>query len=784
MDDADHVNDDETPRVWRVGDPPLSGAPHLRLTSRKDPSSSRSWVIGVIMDLSGALIVSAPARRSGRADVIRGCIERVQRELLDLSYSGPLELSVRAKGFSPEQVTPTPGIPLVPLDPEETLQLAPASVEEVLRSLVADETEIARSARMTLWHRRMRTSPQMVFRHIDDQTCRTHELQTPAAPSRARLPVTVVVGLSGVGKSSLISALMGLAGEDLPPASTSRTTLCPISFRNTPDTQIYHLEVRFHPDREILRRVSDRLTDALETALREGRYPGDAFRSGSAEATPLARSPDSLFDLRFTLGRYDPGAEEWAETVRLLQELLRFARENGVSADEIYQFGLAEPVAKRVWGRIRHRINGLGFGDLLETAPGEFVFRYATRSRRAAIEAGRRFYAVGMPYAGKSFGPFCRRVVLSGPWISSPPFELVDNRGFDHEGSLDRVAGDDLVDEITAADRVLVVESAEKVGERQTMGLVARILADGEGEKVLFACTRGDIPLRRGVALEGHVATGLLNGLNTLDQSVGRNAVQVVRDTIRTHPPFLFGDLDQAFRLGEGGLLVAERDEEIDLDNASEAGRLIRLLSRETGSAPEEGGTETSLVFSEKKLRAALVAAWSEALDRCLTLYGPDDLTRGTLPWWTVKKEVRLVTRKVMELGEEVRMEDMALISEHAQAVSKAVSRLVDDPILPGEGGGAGQEEIARAGNRIRKGVRPVIEQAVIRRVLLSQLEDWVTARDYSMASYGPGSTLARAAMIRQILERASGERSALALIRGVGAGLLSAGAEFSGGVS
>jgi hypothetical protein len=766
------------PRVWRVGSPPLSGTPHLRFTSRKESGSTTSWTIGVLMDLSGAIIVSAPHKRAGRERTIGACVAAALAALRGVGYEGPVELSVRAKGFEPTEIPPVPGISLIPLEGEEMSPLAPSGVEEVLTALQNRDGEEVRDGRLRLWHRRACQSPHMIFRPINDQICVRHEVRITPPGRLRRLPVTTVVGLAGVGKSSLISALLGLAGEDLPPSSTSRTTLCPIAFRNTPETPSYWVRVRFRPEREIVLRITDRLTSALETALAAQRDPAEAFRTGSAEAEALMRSPDALFDLRFILGRYAETDLGWSGIIAQARDLLTLCVGSRVSGEELFEFGLTEPVAREIWGRIRSRIEKLPFGALSATGDG-LRFDYSTGSRKAAIEAGRRFYAVGMRYAGESFGPLCERVTLSGPWVPAPAFEIVDNRGFDHEGSLDRVAGEDMVDEIAAADRVLVVESAEKVGDRQTMGLVSRIIADGEGEKVLFACTRADIPLRRGADLETHIGRGLLNGLSALDEAVGPNAVQAVRDNLRKTPPFVFGGLDLAYEYGEGGLLAAPADEETEQDNAAEAGRLLRALCAGGGPDTERGDEGLSLVVSEARLRAALTRAWSDAYEACLRAYGPDRETRGGLHWSAIKAEVRRVTRNALDPEAAVQIGDMFLLSIYGDEVSAAISRVLDAAVPEGP---EDPVTVLRAANAQRRILRPLVDQGVIRRIILDHLDTWVAARDLSLITFGRGSTLERAELIRQVLQRGEASRPREEFERVVTSGLIASGASLRRG--
>ena len=765
------------PNLWRVGDPDLVGTPHLRFISRKDKGSGLSWMIGVLMDLSGALVVSAPVTRADRDLVLGACVGTMLKTLHDSGYSGPVELSVRAKGFREDEVPAPNRISLLRLEPEEMSPLVPSSVDEILTSLLIKESGTSRAARLIMWHKRSCLSPQMLIRPINDLLPVREEVKATPPPPAVRPPVTSVIGLAGVGKSSLISGLLGLAGEDLPPTSTSRTTLCPIAFHNDPGAQLFRLEVSLHAEKEQVRKVSDRLAAAVEIALERSGPVEEIFSPRSPEADVLMRSPDGLFDLRFTLGKFSAENELWAEILTPLRELLGFLRTEGVSGGEVYEYGLTEPVARALWGSVKTRITGLSFGEVTSEPDGGLTFRYASRNRKGVIEAGRRFYAVGMRYAGKSFGPFCRRVTMSGPWVAAQPFELVDNRGFDHEGVLEAVAGSELLDEIAVSDRVLIVESAEKVGDRQTMALVSRLISGGEGDKLLFAHTRADLPLSRGANLEGHVEAGLLNGLNALDEAVGHNAVQGVRDRIKRYPPLLFGHLDQAYELGEGGLLRAGRNEETDLDNAAEAGRLFRLLSAKPEGVEQEAGDALNMAFSEKKLRAALSAAWSESYITCLALYGPDEKTRGTLHWGTVKAEVRALTRAAFDPEAKVRQDLMLLLAEHLRAVSAAASRVIDAPLSGEAKEIADIVAIRAASNALRRQISPLLERAIIGRLVFSHLEDWVAARDLSMVSFGPGSTLERAARIRSILVGSATPKENSDFLKSVSAGLISSGA-------
>lgn len=729
---------------------------HLRFVARNDRATKTSWLIGVIIDTGGAIIVTAPIFGQSKVEAIKACVGKVMDHLSTKLTDRVIKISVRESAFSLEKLGPIPAKLTVTLLEGSEISTVPPNCVDVILDCILDDFGPKTKERLTQWQQQMARNPQMVFRPITDKLCEVHEIIPTIDRDLDSAPSTVVVGLAGAGKSSLISALMGFGEEDLPPANISRTTLCPMVFRNLPELKEYHFQASFHPKVELLRRINDRLEASLEIALSVPKGTDECFLPRSPEVNALARSPDAMFDMRAMLGPYREGSEYWQPIQHDLREMLDLLRENQVSSNDLHDFGLVQPLAEKILSSLIERITKLSFGRVRFNDQGDMVFRYTSNSRKAAIEAGRRFFASGMSYSGQSFAPLCRRLEFSGPWVESGSFEIIDSRGFDHEGSANALAGGDLLTEIANADRVLVVENAEKVGDRQTMSLVSHIIATGEGAKILFAYSRVDIPLRKGADIDRHLQEGLINGLNTLDQAVGPNAVEVVRKTVAAVPPFRFANLDQAFHLGTGGLLSADYDVDLDIDNAHEANRLFSILCLSPDVAASEiSAANVLLSYSGKKLEAALAAAWEDSYQNCEILYGPDEQTRGTLHWGTIKAEVRRVLRRLEPPEQDIALTDMTLLSEHAAVVAEHLSRLIDSPLSVSVSDDMTEptpEDVAFIANRLRRHLVPVTAQAIIHRIILDHLPGWYEARNFSFLNYGPGSTLARAKKIREIL--------------------------------
>ncbi len=109
------------------------------------------------------------------------------------------------------------------------------------------------------------------------------------------------------------------------------------------------------------------------------------------------------------------------------------------------------------------------------------------------------------------------------------------------------------------------------------------------------------------------------------------------------------------------------------------------------------------------------------------------------------------MTRNALDPESEVEIGDMLLLSFYAHEVSAAVSRVIDASEPDGSGG---KDAVLKAANALCRALRPLLEQGLIRRIILAHLDAWVAARDLSMLTFGRGSTLERAKFIRQILQR------------------------------
>lgn len=602
---------------------------------------------------------------------------------------------------------------------------------------------------------------------IDDDLSLEREVRTAPDLSLDH-PKTAVVGLSGSGKSSLISAMLGLVERNIPAAGASRTTLCPITFVNQP-SNVWTVDVEFLRREDILERVRQRIERAAILYLKK---PGPGRFLDREVTLTLLRSEDSTFDLRMIFG---PHPTQWRnnEAMRFILDrtlgtfwdiMERKGRgEDAFLADEEIHF-----LSSEITDAIAERIETTPFG-LFSTRDGSTestplfpeVFSYGSHALDAAISVLRRFTSTRPKHFGKLFGPLVKRVIFRGPILPDrKPFCLIDTRGFDHDGDLDHVAGRDVLDSIAMADRVLIVESAMKSGDRASMGLVAQIVASGQARKVFFAQTKVDELISSGVEPSHHIRNGLENGLNGLSEVVGRGAIESIRDTMQTAGIFSFGNLHRSMSVFQQGLAREAEDPDFLHDNAGQASRLLLLMS----SRPDEIAPEISVMSAGPTYEyAAILRAIRKALQEfeisVIRVYGDEGENSGPgTHWGRIKWNVRHMIRFFSAGPEELPSVDVMMITAmFHKALTSHVSGALDAPnswsweLQHDARGGRIREGIV---NSLRKHVSEAFLKHTIRIVILDMYQDWVATDALSWESFGPGSTYERSRMIRDITAR------------------------------
>jgi hypothetical protein len=601
--------------------------------------------------------------------------------------------------------------------------------------------------------KRLRTDPNARTFSVRDDIALRDQMHYVFDADLWTSPRTAVVGAAGSGKSSLISALIDMSGHDLPPSGLSRTTLCPIVFHNDSKIKNFRFEVECHSVSHVKEAVRSRLEEAARAALSSG-----TVSISDRAARILARSDDSTFDMRLIFGRLKHGNTVWSDILDMFNAALEDIRQEADPQAACDSSVMVDIISEDITYRIFAALKSLGFGRMQMRADGTpDRFGYASTSRIGMVEAGRRFFSASMRHAGKSFAPLCKRITFRGHFVPTRDFMLVDNRGFDHEGDLAQAAAADIMREVEAADRVMVIEDAAKVGSRATMELIAQIVAAGSGQKVFFVQSKADTVLDKGIDIEQHVRSGLSNGLAALRSRVGDMAIATLEENVARGAVYQFGNLDR-FEIPKGGLVNAAADDELGIDNAHEARRMFFLMA----SDPQQGPIIDISVL-QPQYDASLVGqfvrnAIGRAAAGIASRYGLDGDNAGhESHWGTIKAENRRVA-KMLEANdpEAVESEIAAMSWFESVAIVEGMSLMLDRPMAwhsllddADRKTVAMAEESVKA--ELRRHMSSTIHHIVAQIMLWSPRQVWRDAYALTQVTFGAGSTFERGRMLRTI---------------------------------
>lgn len=743
--------------------------------------------------------VNLPSR-----DMDRGALMVELRRLTDLEDEAPIEN---------QPVAIADGITMSAVSPGEAMIL-PHQRLECMRSVFSNEEELDGeeiASLLPLLHETLSIDRSIQHQIIDDDRCIKHEDQGgvyAAPPALLTGPRNAVIGLAGSGKSSLVSAMLGLQNHDLPPSGASRTTLAPINFaQRASDHFEIHVKLR-SPDevREQIRKLVERTMIVLSTLsgsnIDHFINNGVSFiakHEGVMEA--LTRSPDSTFDLRLIFGRLSRGgimADTWVEIIDMVHQgfhdiVLDLGSRSHVPLHEIDERHVAdhpqvEIIAEGLLDLVAERIEQIGYGRLVPDESGLLAttYRYASSDMMAAFSAARRFISTSKRHAGRVFSPIAAEVTISGPFLRDvPDFVITDNRGFDHEGRIGEVAGADVLETIRQSDRVVVIEDANKSGDRATMSLVAHIVSAGDASKVYFAQTKVDDVALKGVDPGAHIRDGIINGLNAISAVVGHDAVEEVKKNVSAEGVFSFANLHEIH--GEPGRGILDADDAGDHDNASHARRLIRLLACEEAAPASSQVHAAGPVFASDDIRQAVSNALDETTKAGIAYYGDEGMNQGgSVHWNTIKWEVRNMLRTaVVSDPHEIKPQCLALTSYMHDALLMNISGAIDAPVSWRDSSGfvlddasATTQRRDAVRNTLRRQMLDEIHRLAVNTTIFEFISKWREADMLSQDTFGPGSTYKRAELIREIMAQLRGYEETLTLfitseLRSLGAHVL-----------
>lgn len=623
--------------------------------------------------------------------------------------------------------------------------LPPATVERALvaATLPRDEAEALMSETISVIRERFMSDPNLAVPPIDDETPRAADETAAFHLGKAKIvfpPAALLLGGAGAGKSSLIGDLFGVRSSGIPPSGVSRTTLSPLVMTNlgrVPGRPAFIVAAFFRPRREIVGMIRQRIASAC-------------LASRSEVDQEMCAAPDQTFDLRTLLGPSRPRNARWSG-IRDAISHLRSLPQGPLYESFVNESLVLDDVAAAVADEILDTLKSLPFGELVEDETG-FVFLYASDNRAAAIEASRRFLSAKRKHWGRSFAAIVRETNVFGPFLPDyPDFSLVDHRGIDHANGEVPVP-DDVLAMAREVDRVIVVESCEKPGSRETVRALADLLSRGVSKPILFVGTKSDIVQSAGEDPAERVRNGLRNAMSAIGGMIGEGLAAQVAEDLKRCPPFVFGGMetpcDHPLASGAG-------------ENAESASALIAAISAPLARRDGPSAGEIGVAYNADGLKAEIDPAVLVVPDLAREIYGDNERNSADDNHWaTIKAEsVRLV--RAVANGEPVTCQSTRLTAQTSRLLVDAASRFLDRPSRVGRGGEEPDENCLRdALSALREHVSRAIDAFVVKEMIRGNLRKWKKSASLSLATYGKRSTYARGDAIRRMADE-FGEKAA-----------------------
>lgn len=651
------------------------------------------------------------------------CVEYLTGEFsAGISIAGARSAVCEEGAFPGVEILADGGIPPRVLEPVVSLPEIPQT-ERGTFLLEGLETIFLRSS----------SDPNVFAPSIDDETPTVHDLtrskKAGKFPDMSTIPSALMLGGAGAGKSTLTGELFGLRANDIPSSGVSRTTLSPILFTNTSDDYSFGMVVCLHEKEDARNIVRERISAAI-------------FAASNDVESELMTAPDQTTDLRCVLGTIRKNPGRWEEALRHVRQIRTLS---GVEHFEefVHESPIIDHIAQTVVDEVYEAIYALPFGSMTRSE-NELTFQYRSASKNAMAEASRRFISTKRKHWGQSFAPFVMWTWLSGPLVRGPEFTLIDHRGIDHENGSMPVP-EDVIGVAEQVDRIIVVETCEKPGSRETVRALADIFSRGISKPLIFVGTKSDIVTDAGEDPAEKMSKGIRNALTALGKSVGENAAAAVSRDLDHMPPIIFSGLDKASTTPLG-----ERDD----DNAEQALILLAAVSSPQSLSEKFSAREVGLTYDEETMRDAVISALALVPGIVRDHYGDDDKNSvAGHHWGTIKAESARLNRAMSE-GSKVTCQSSRLTAHVARDVIDSLSRFLDAPVSAGRGGRAfSKESVDQAVHDLRRSVSGRVESFIVRKLVFDNRKLWQKAMKLSFKTFGKGSTTARGNLIRKMAD-------------------------------
>lgn len=600
----------------------------------------------------------------------------------------------------------------------------------------------------------------------------------------------LLMGTTGVGKTSLLRHLMGTAAkrDRFPSTSTGKCTVA--------DTEVitahgeFEAVVTFFPKRQVRTYIEESILEASRTAWRDAmeeqiardllNHKEQRFRLGYILGSWIKSDPETdedeweeeeateLDDDELDAGPL-PTDDERSAMQRQLETYVAEIRSIAKSADAELTEEFGEPLAKqneadldaaaallveriqefaeysdlvdKILGEVLRRFDHLAEGRLTTRHgwPEKWVFRSSDRD--GFLRQIRWFSSNYHKEYGRLLTPVVQGIRVKGPFVANqfaedaPRWVLIDGEGLGHTPDSVASVSTRYTSRYSDVDVILLVDNAQQPMQAGSNSVLRSVAPSGHHEKLVIAFTHFDAVkgdnLPTFQSKRNHVLASVKNTLDDLRESLGDVVVSSVERAIEGRC-FMLGWLDQSTTEVRPG-----------------ARKQLAALTRFFKEAIVPGPTTAARpLYDPAGLAFAVQSAAKDFHSRWDARLGHRRLDGVHKEHWT---RVKALNRRVTERWNDCEYDNLRPIAELHARLQEEVSRFLDKPVRWNPAAEHPEEETAKL-NAIRSEVFADLLSFTEERIVDQRTADWSRAYEYA----GVGSAYKRADELRRIYGEAA----------------------------
>ena len=601
----------------------------------------------------------------------------------------------------------------------------------------------------------------------------------------------MLVGPTGVGKTSLLRALIGLhpKRDRFPSTSASRTTISDIEIITSEDST-YQASVTFFNEWTAHTNVHECVADACAALWEEtsddklaerllthrdlrfrlgyiiGSWRQSRGSSGSSgddwaydpdEVEEPAEDDDGAFPTDADYQRMHRTLEGYLERIRSLAaaakqqiqadlevELSTLNGQDKEAAQDLFEDIVQtlpdfDELVSDIMDEIRQRFNALK-PETLSTHPNGWPqsWRFETTEREEFIRTVRRFSSNYAPAFGTLLTPLVDGIRIQGQFFPAftdrhPKLVLLDGEGIGHVGDSASGLATRIAKKFADVNVILLVDSAKAPMLEAPTSVLRTVAASGYQTKLAIAFTHFD-QIRHQANLpdfasqRAHVLSSVHQKLVSLRDVVGQPAVRAIERELD----------DRCFMLGY-------LDRQLTEQNRGPVAELNQLLDFfEAAIAPVQV-PEVIPQYDTAGLVLAIQAATMDFHARWNTILGFMRSANTRTAHWA---EIKALNRRVALDTDNGEYNDLKPVADFVARLAESITKFLDRPIRwkplhPAE------TEADEALSRVQRAVFGRLHGFVEEKLLKVPRKDWMRAFEYR----GAGSTFDRKRAIQTIYD-------------------------------